>query len=135
MPWRGLSGAAGVALAIAPPRRPWPVPAPLLRARVLAVLATERRLVVAALARRVLLAALRVLVLAGRALLAAGVLGMGVASTALAAAAGALLAEETVLGVEPAGVLELAMAGERRGEAVELSRAGRSVSHRAPRNR
>jgi hypothetical protein len=108
---------------------------------VLDVLATERRLGVAALARRPPLAALRVLaarlvpVLAGRALLAVGVLGTGVASTGLAAPAGALLAGETELGVEPAGVLELAMARGRRGETVELSRAGRSVSHRAPRNR
>ena len=81
------------------------------------------------------------LLLAGRALLAAAVLATGVAVTGLAelaAAAGAalpLLAGGVGLGVEPAGVLELAMAKKRGRETVELIQAGRSVSHRAPRNR
>jgi hypothetical protein len=39
------------------------------------------------------------------------------------------------LGLEPAGVLELAMSFRREREAVEMNRAGRSVSHRAPRSR
>jgi hypothetical protein len=93
---------------------------------------------VAALERRVVAVRLR---LAGRALLAAAVLATGVAVTGLAtldAAAGAelaLLAGVVGLGVEPAGVLELAMGKEGGRETVELIQAGRSVSHRAPRNR
>jgi hypothetical protein len=143
---------AGLALAIAPPRRPppavprldEPLAAVLLRPRLLAGVATGRRLGVAALERRVVvLRVLRLLalLLAGRALLAAAVLATGVAVTglaALAAAAGAplaLVAGVVGLGVEPAGVVELAMAIERGRETVELNRTGRSVSHRAPRNR
>jgi hypothetical protein len=132
------------ALVTAPPVRPEePLATLLLRPRLLAAVATGRRLGVAALERRVVvLRLLRLaLLLAGRALLAAAVLATGVAVTglaALAAAAGAalpLLAGVVGLGVEPAGVLELAMAKKRGRETVELIQAGRSVSHRAPRNR
>jgi hypothetical protein len=137
-------------LATAPLRRPLPaLPRPeellaglLLRARLLDAVATGRRLGVTALDRRVVVLRLRLaLVVAGRALLAAALLGTGVAVTGLAAllaaalAAGAALPGVAGLGVEPAGVLELAMAKGRGRETVELIEAGRSVSHRAPRNR
>jgi len=103
-----------------------------------------RRLGVTALERRVVverLDALRLLELAGRALLTAAVLATGVAVTGLAAptaaAAAAVPLAAGVAGVElaAAGVLELAMAGRGRRETVELDRTGKSVSHRAPRNR
>jgi hypothetical protein len=140
------------ALVTAPPARPLPaLPRPevllaalLLRPRLLAALATGRRLGVAALERRVVvlrLLRLLALLLAGRALLAAAVLATGVAVTGLAALAAAdgaplaLVAGVVGLGVEPAGVVELAMAIGRGRESVELIQAGRSVSHRAPRNR
>ena len=80
-----------------------------------------------------------VLLLGGRALLAAVVAlaGAGVAAAALllGAALGVLAVLPVVLGVVPAGVLELAMAGE--GEKSRLvcgDGAGGSVSHRAPRS-
>ncbi|QVL51893.1 MAG: hypothetical protein KFB97_10250 [Cyanobium sp. M30B3] len=109
--------------------------------------ATGRRLGLTALERRVVVLRLELrllaLLLAGRALLAAPLLATGVAVTGLAALDAAALAvvpllagvEGEGLGVEPAEVLELAMAFRKGREAVELSRAGRSVSHRAPRNR
>ena len=100
MPLLGRSGVVvGVALATAPPLRPAPAPpaALLLRPRLLAaVVATGRRLGVAALERRVvvlrllrLAARLLALLLAGRALLAAALLATGVAVTGLAALAAA----------------------------------------------
>jgi hypothetical protein len=96
------------------------------------VAAVERRVVARLLERLLVL-------LAGRALLTADVLATGVAVTGLAGlaelAAVPLLAGVDGLGVEPAGVVELAMAFRKGREAVELSWAGRSVSHRAPRNR
>jgi hypothetical protein len=143
---------AAAGLLTAPPRRPLPAllrPAELLEAllllrpRLLAAVATGRRLGVTALERRVVLLRLRLaLLLAGRALLGAAALVAAVAGTGLAELAGAatgaalaLLAGVEVLGVEPAGVLELAIAREKGRETVELIGAGRSVSHRAPRNR
>jgi len=139
MPLLGRSGVVGVALATAPPLRPAPAPpALLLRPRVLAaVVATGRRVGVAALERRVVVLrllrlALRLLalLLAGRALLAAALLATGVAVTGLAALAAAgvaaalLLAGVAGLGVEPAEVLELAMAFRKGREAVELNGLG-----------
>jgi hypothetical protein len=144
----GRSGMLGVDLATAPPR-PRPLE-PLLLPRLLVAVATGRRLGVAALERRVVVLRAGVLLrlvrlelrlpavlLAGRALLATGGAVTGLASLAAAGleAAALLLAGAAGLGVEPAGVLELAMALRKGREAVELNRAGRSVSHRAPRNR
>ncbi len=142
----GRSGVLGVDLATAPPR-PRPLePLP----RLLAAVATGRRLGVAALERRVLVLRAGVVLrlvrlelrlpavpLAGRALLGTGVAVTGLAALAAAGAGAAapLLAGAAGLGVEPAGVLELAMVLRKGREAVELNRAGRSVSHRAPRSR
>jgi hypothetical protein len=151
IPLLGRSGVLGVDLAATAPPRPRPLePLP----RLLAAVATGRRLGVAALERRVVvlragvllrdvavrlvrLLRLLALLLAGRALLATGVAVTGLAALAAAGlgAAALLLAGVAGLGVEPAGVLELAMALRKGREAVELNRAGRSVSHRAPRNR
>jgi ubiquitin thioesterase OTU1 len=47
----------------------------------------------------------------------------------------AILAAWAGVELAAAGVLELAMAGRGRRETVELDRTGKSVSHRAPRNR
>jgi hypothetical protein len=135
--------AEGVALATAPPRRPPPLLPAALRPEVLAGVLV-RRVGVTALERRVVverLEARRLVELAGRALLTGAVLATGVAVTGLTApadaAAAAVLLVAGVAGVElaAAGVLELAMAGRRRRETVELDRTGNSVSHRAPRNR
>jgi hypothetical protein len=148
IPLLGRSGVLGVGLVATAPPRPRPLePLP----RLLAAVATGRRLGVAALERRVVvlragvllrevavrLVRLLALLLAGRALLATGVAVTGLAALAAAGvgAAALLLAGVAGLGVEPAGVLELAMALRKGREAVELNRAGRSVSHRAPRNR
>jgi hypothetical protein len=148
IPLLGRSGVLGVDLVATAPPRPRPLePLP----RLLAAVATGRRLGVAALERRVVvlragvllrevavrLVRLLALLLAGRALLATGVAVTGLAALAAAGvgAAALLLAGVAGLGVEPAGVLELAMALRKGREAVELNRAGRSVSHRAPRNR
>ena len=144
----GRSGVLGVDRVATAPPRPRPLePLP----RLLAAVATGRRLGVAALERRVVvlragvllrevavrLLRLLALLLAGRALLATGAAVTGLAALAAAGigAAALLLAGVAGLGVEPAGVLELAMALGKGREAVELNRAGRSVSHRAPRNR
>lgn len=142
MPCTGRSARAALGLLTAPPPRRLPLPllrllAVLVRPRGL-LLATARRPLLAALERRVVARA-AVLLLGGRALLAAtaALAGTGVAAAALllGVALGVLAVLPVVLGVVPAGVLELAMAGKgERSRLVCGDRAGGSVSHRAPRN-
>ncbi len=138
MPCTGRSARAALGLLTAPPPRRLPLPllrllAVLVRPRGL-LLATARRPLLAALERRVVARA-AVLLLGGRALLAAtaALAGTGVAAAALLL--GVALGVLALLGVVPAGVLELAMAGKgERSRLVCGDRAGGSVSHRAPRN-